>query len=206
MQLQHTIAKQRTAFSAALLRVKRLVMDKKPEQIPPTCFISYAWGVTEHERWVKQLARDLQDAGINALLDLWDSQPGSNLDRFIERIHQTEFVLVIGSPALLKKYRTKDTNPVVSAELDLINYRVRQKTKFSESVLPLLLDEEADKSFPPQLLGLVSVDFRQNEWYFRQLFLMIWQLFELPPDHLLLDDLLESMSPDADSKYHWKKQ
>ena len=48
--------------------------DKKP-----TCFISYAWGAPEHQRWVMQLAKDLRNAEIDMFLDRWNVVPGSNL-------------------------------------------------------------------------------------------------------------------------------
>jgi len=52
-----------------LFRLKTYVTEQKIVQ--PNCFISYAWGNPEHERWVeKLLATDLQKAGVNVLL--WD--------------------------------------------------------------------------------------------------------------------------------------
>jgi hypothetical protein len=90
--IQQTIAKQRTAFEAALVRVKRLVGDKSPN-----CFISYAWGVHKHESWV-------------------------------------------------------------------------------------------------------NIDFTATEFYFRRLFDMIWQIFDLPFEHPLLEDLQASMTPDDNRK------
>jgi hypothetical protein len=49
----------------------------------PNCFISYAWGNREHEGWVeKELAPDMQKAGINVILDHWaNSATGSNIAR-----------------------------------------------------------------------------------------------------------------------------
>ncbi|MCJ8269073.1 MAG: toll/interleukin-1 receptor domain-containing protein, partial [Psychrosphaera sp.] len=192
---QQAIAKQRAIFEAALVRVKRLAGDKSPN-----CFISYAWGVPEHESWVKQLAKDLRHAGIHALLDLWDSKPGSNLDYFIDRCHDTDFVMVIGTPTLKQKYISKTTDPVVRAELDLINLRVRQNSEYGDTVLPLLLEGAAKDSFPPRLQPLVSIDFTATELYFRKLFDMIWLVFDLPFDHPLLEDLQASMTPGDDRK------
>ena len=56
----------------------------------PTCFISYAWGERTHEQWVeKPLARDLQNAGIEVILDRWHNTPGRSIVKFIER-HQRQ--------------------------------------------------------------------------------------------------------------------
>src|SRR5262249_53766737 len=68
---QRRAAEQRTRFEQAVFRVRAYIAEQKIT--PPECFISYAWGVAEHERWVeKRLATDLQKAGIAVLLDRWD--------------------------------------------------------------------------------------------------------------------------------------
>ena len=194
LDAQQDIAQRRTAFEAALVRVKALLRERKEEK-SPTCFISYAWGVPEHERWVLQLAKDLRNAGVDVLLDRWHSPPGSNLDLFIERISSSDFVISVGTPKLREKYDTQKADPVVAAELKLINLRVRQPTEYGETVLPVMLDGDARTSLPPQLQPLVSVDFRQSAFYFRKLFDMIWRLYELPFDNPLLEELQASMSP-----------
>ncbi len=60
----------RTSYETALSSVKRFINDEKPTI--PTCFISYAWGDAEQERWVLRLARDLKQADLNVILDNWD--------------------------------------------------------------------------------------------------------------------------------------
>lgn len=194
LDIQQEIAKRRTAFEAALVHVKTLLRDRDEEK-KPTCFISYAWGVTEHERWVLQLAKDLRNSGINVLLDRWHSPPGSNLDLFVDRILSSDFVIPVGTPKLQEKYKVEHLDPVVAAELNLINLRVRQPTAYGNTVLPVLLYGDAQTSFSPQLQTLVSVDFRDSANYFRKLFDMIWRLYELPFDNPLLEELQASMSP-----------
>src|ERR1019366_8248272 len=59
VELQRRAAEQRTRFEQAVFRLRAYVAEQKTT--PPKTFISYAWGVPEHERWVeKQLATDLQ--------------------------------------------------------------------------------------------------------------------------------------------------
>lgn len=194
LDTQQTIAQYRTAFEAALVRVKGLLRDQGKEK-KPSCFISYAWGISENERWVLQLAKDLRNADIDVLLDRWHSPPGSNLDLYIDRILSSDFVIPVGTPELRQKYETKKTDPVVAAELKLVNLRVRQPTEYGETVLPVLLTGDAKKSLPPQLQPLVSVDFRESEFYFRKLFDMLWRLYDLPFDNPLLEELQDSMTP-----------
>ncbi len=194
LDAQQIIAQRRTAFEAALVRVKALLRDKGAEK-KPTCFISYAWGVPEHERWVLQLAKDLRNADVDVLLDRWHSPPGSNLDLYIERILSSDFVIPVGTPELRQKYDTRKADPVVAAELKLVNLRVRQTTEYGETVLPVLLAGDAKTSLSPQLQPLVSVDFRDENFYFRKLFDMIWRLYDLPFDNPLLEELQISMTP-----------
>ena len=191
---QQVVAQRRTAFEAALVRVKALLRDCG-ETEKSTCFISYAWGVPEHERWVLQLAKDLRNAGIDVLIDRWHSPPGSNLDLFIERILSSDFVLPVGTPELRQKYDTQKADPIVAAELKLINLRVRQSTAYGDTVLPVLLAGEAQTSLSPQLRPLVCVDFREEKFYFSKLFDMIWRIYNLPFDNPLLEELQALMSP-----------
>jgi len=190
---QQAIAQRRTAFESALVRVKGLLRDRGEEQ-KPTCFISYAWGAPEQQRWVMQLAKDLRNADIDILLDRWNVVPGSNLDRYIEQIMNTDFVIVVGTPGLLQKYQSTASDPVVKAELEMVNMRLRQTSKYGHTILPILMDGDIDTSFPPQAQKLIYIDFKQTEQYFVQLFDMIWRLFNLPFDHPMLEELRASMS------------
>ena len=131
---------------------------------------------------------------LRSLLDRWHSLPGSNLDLDIERILSSDFVIIIGTPELRQKYVTQKSDPVVAAELKLINLRVRQTTVYGNTVLPVLLEGDARISLSPQLQSLVCIDFRDKS-YFRKLFDMIWRIYELPFDNPLLEELQASMSP-----------
>lgn len=190
---QQAIAQRRTAFESALVRIKGLLRDSGRDQ-KPTCFISYAWDTSEHQRWVMQLAKDLRNADIDVLLDRWNVVPGSNLDRYIEHIMDTNFVIIVGTPSLLQKYASTASDSVLKAELEMVNMRLRQTSEYGHTILPILLDGEVNTSFPPQAQKLIYVDFKQTNQYFVQLFDMIWRLFNLPFDHPLLDELRTSMA------------
>jgi WD40 repeat protein len=193
-----TIAQHRTAFEAALVRVKGILRDQGKEKMP-SCFISYAWGISEHEHWVAQLAKDLRNAGIDVLLDRWHSPPGSDLGRYIDQIMRSDFVAVVGTPQLMKKYATQASDPVVATELRLINVRLREPSVYGQTVIPVLLEGDVHSSFIPMLQTLVRVDFKQPDFYFRHLFDMIWRLYNLPFDNPLLEELQQSMTPQQKS-------
>ena len=194
LDIQQIVAERRTNFETALVRIKRLLRDRG-EIVKHTCFISYAWGVSEHKRWVLQLAKDLRNADIDVLLDRWHSPPGSVLDDYTDKILKSEFVIVVGTPGLLQKYTSKKSDSVVAAELRLINLRLRESKQYGR-VLPLLVDGTAETSFTPLLRPLVNIDFKDPEFYFRRLLDMIWRIYNLPFDNPLLEELQASMTPE----------
>ncbi|MFH2055281.1 MAG: TIR domain-containing protein [bacterium] len=192
---QRRSAEQRTRFEQAIFRVQAYVEEQKIK--PAECFISYAWGVTEHERWVeKRLATDLQKAGISVILDRWHNEKvGVSVARFIERIEKCGRVIMVGTPLYRHKYENKDTKTgyVVAAEVDLIANRLLGTEKQKESVLPLLLDGEKQGSLPPLLHGRVYGDFRKEEAYFTQAFDLILDLYDISHQDSAVADLRESL-------------
>jgi hypothetical protein len=192
---QRDVAMRRTAFEAALVRLKGLLRDRNKEEKSPTCFISYAWGVSEHERWVLQLARDIRNAGIDVLFDRWHNPPGASLSRFTDQILSSDYVIVVGTPKLREKYETLSSDPVVAAELRLINTRLRQPAQYGPTIIPLLLAGTSLNSFTPLLQDLVGIHLYEEAFYFVNLFDLIWRIYELPFDHPMLEELRISMGP-----------
>ena len=50
-----------------------------------TVFVSYSYDDQAHVDWVRQLATDLRQKGVDATLDQWDLSPGQDLAHFMER-------------------------------------------------------------------------------------------------------------------------
>ncbi|HEX7330436.1 MAG TPA: TIR domain-containing protein [Pyrinomonadaceae bacterium] len=197
VESQRRAAEQRTRFEQAVFRLHAYISEQKIT--PPECFISYAWGVAEHERWVeKRLATDLQKAGIEVLLDRWhNAQFGASVARFVERIEKSDRIVVVGTPLYRRKYENKDTHTgyVVAAEVDLISNRLLGTETQKASVLPLLLAGEKTVAMPPLLLGRVYADFRDDSTYFTTVFDLILSVYDLPPNHPAVADLRESLRP-----------
>lgn len=192
--VQQNVANRRTTFEAALVRVKGILRGQEETGMEPNCFISYAWGVPHHERWVLKFAKDLRNAGVEVLLDRWHNPLGDDIGRFVDRIESAQYVIVVGTPELREKYASETADPVVAAELELINHRSRQPKKYGRKVIPILLADEPEKSFTPQVEKLVRSDFRNENEYFVSLLDVIWRLHDLPFDHPLLEELRESMA------------
>ena len=197
VEAQRLIAEQRTRFEQAVFRFHSYIEEQ--DISPPECFISYAWGDPNQERWVeKRLATDLQKAGVVVVLDRWDSvQIGASVSRFIDRIEKSDRIIVVGTPAYRRKYENKDTKTgyVVAAEVDLIANRLLGTEAQKASVLPLILAGDPETALPPLLLGRVYADFRDDEAYFSTAFDLILSLYSLAPTHPAVADLRESLLP-----------
>lgn len=193
VEVQRRVAEQRTRFEQALFRVRAYVAEQKIT--PPETFISYAWGVSEHERWVERLATDLKKAGIDVVLDQWENRIGSSILRFVERIEECRHVIVIGTPL----YRQKAKNvasakgSVVAAEWDLAGIRLLATEDQKRTVLPVLLAGEESESFPALLRGRIYGDFRVEDAYFAQAFDLILDVYDIPHRDPAVADLRESL-------------
>jgi small GTP-binding protein len=173
----------RSRFEQVLFRFKTLVTEQKVTS--PECFISYAWGNPDHERWVeKPLANDLQKAGITVVLDRWENaRIGASVPRFVERALKSDRVIVVGTPLYQKKYDNNEPmrSFVVAAEGDLIGERMIKSEESKQSVLPVLLEGTKETSFPHLLHSRVHADFRKPEHYFDQALNLLLSLYGIKP-------------------------
>ena len=197
VQAQRRIADQRNRFEQSLFQIVTYVEEKNITC--PSCFISYAWGEAAHERWVeKTLATDLQKAGIEVILDRWETAIGDSLPRYVEKLEYCDRVIVVGTPEYRDKYENKNEQRgyVVAAEVDLISVRLLGTEAQKSSVLPLLRSGEKETSLPPLLQGRISADLRDIEQYFVTAFDLILDLYQIPSNHSAVADLLESLAAD----------
>ncbi|MFC1634657.1 toll/interleukin-1 receptor domain-containing protein [Planctomycetota bacterium] len=188
-------ADQRSRLEQVIFRLKTYVTEQ--EITSPECFISYAWGEAQHERWVEKiLASDLQKAGIDVILDRWENAKiGASVSRFVERIEKCDRIVVVGTPLYRKKYENKDssTGYVVAAEVDMLSNRLLGTEEQKRSVLPVLREGEKTSSLPPLLQGRVYADFRDEQAYFATAFDLILSLYEIDSRDPAVADLRESL-------------
>ncbi len=194
-QIAHegAIAERRTKFEEILFELTRVAAKEK--RTAPTCFVSYAWGNTDHERWVEhRLATDLDKAGITVILDRWENRPGADLQRFIDRIEQADRVLIVGTPEYRRKYENKDpsTGSVVALEMKVVWSRLTGPADGHAAVIPLLLAGDPKESLPPVLQAHVASDFRDDDRYFDIALELLLSLYGIEPRHA--------------AAIHWKRQ
>jgi hypothetical protein len=177
-------AARRTEYETALSRVKGLVRDRG-DTVRPSCFVSYAWGVPEHERWVARLVQDLKNADVQTTFDRQDNVAlGRDVARFVsDGLTESAFVVVVGTFRYLEKYQNKlsSTGSIVAAEMDLIHQRLTGDESKKRTVLPVLLEGDSQHVFPPLLRGRTRADFTSEQNYFRQLLDLVLTLHRI--DH-----------------------
>ena len=193
---QRRNAARRSVFEQSLFRFKTYVDEAKIRS--PNCFVSYAWGQGEHERWVEdQLATDLVKAGIAVVLDRWENaQIGASVPRFVERIANCDKVVVVGTPLYRQKY--ENGKPVggfvVAAEGDLIGKRMMGSENEKRSILPIVRDGNDESSLPALLQGRVYADFRDPEAYFVTVFDLILSAYEIGPQDVVCAGLRQKIA------------
>jgi WD40 repeat protein len=183
-------SRMQTHFPDVYGKIKEFFVRDNTESA--SCFISYAWGVAQHEAWVRRLADYLGDAGIDALLDQWDNPDiGQSNEQFLKQIADSEFILVVGTPLYRQKFDGKlsTTGSFVSDEVDIINKRLNGTEQERASVLPLLLEGDERNSFPEALQGRVYSDFQQERFFFVSLFNLILTLYRIPSKDPIIGDL-----------------
>jgi WD40 repeat protein/GTPase SAR1 family protein len=198
IEKEHATAELRTRYESALVAIKSLARTRRKKR--PTCFISYAWGVREHEQWVeKRLAIDLRNAGIEVILDRWNNAAiGSSVTRFISLLEDCRtFVLAVGTPLYRQKYENilSKKGCVVAAEVDLINLRYLSTEAMKATVLPILLEGDEAQAFPGLMRGRVYADFRDEGGYFLTLFNLISTLYGIRFDAPEFAELRETLDP-----------
>jgi small GTP-binding protein len=196
MESDRRAADRRTRFEQVLFRIKTSVAEQK--LITPECFVSYAWGDSEHERWVERsLATDLQKAGIPIVLDRWENaRIGASVARFVERVARSDRVIVVGTRLYKDKYEnnTPMRGYVVAAEGDLIGKRMIGTEAQKETVLPILLDGTEENALPPILHGRVYADFREHDSYFEVALDLILSLLAIARKDPLAEELREALA------------
>ncbi len=129
----------------------------------PTLFISYAWETDDLKKWVKDLATQLRNNGIDAKLDQWEVIPGDQIPYFMEKsVRENDFVIIICTP----KYSTKSEERIggVGYEGDIMSAEVLQNSNHRKFI-PILKSGTKETSIPTWLKGKYFVDFSSDQHF-----------------------------------------
>jgi hypothetical protein len=96
---------------------------------PPKLFISYSWTNPENKEWVVGLATQLRSRGVDVVLDEWDAPPGTDLNRFMERVvtdSEVKKVIMVVDRHYVEKADARRSG--VGTEAQIISSEVYGKT------------------------------------------------------------------------------
>ena len=189
LQAEAAAAAERTTFAVIATQLHGYLAEVADHRRPLVVFVSYPWGDPSTENWVRdQLVPDLEQAGLEVILDRASTRVGGNLARFVEQVQESDRVLVIATPAYAEKYDNA-AGAVVAAEADVINLRLLGTEEQKSTVLPVLLAGDPVESLPTLMRTRIYADFRDPDRYFIELFELVLALHNLSPDTPALKDL-----------------
>jgi hypothetical protein len=122
-----------------------------------TVFVSYSWDTDEHKQWVRGIAEALhREPGIDVTFDQFDLWAGKDLTHFMERGLECERVVVVSTPAYVRKSRERVGG--VGYECSLITADLVKDMK-QDTFIPVL---RAGEDVPPFLVTKLWLDFRDD--------------------------------------------
>jgi hypothetical protein len=129
----------------------------------PKVFISYAWDTVDSNAWVKKLATDLRNQGIDVHLDQWKLVPGDRMALFMEKsVKENNYVLIICTP----KYKYKSENRIggVGYEGDIMTAEVLQDAN-PRKFIPIIQTGDMNTAIAGWLAGKFFIDFANSLHY-----------------------------------------
>lgn len=120
----------------------------------PKVFISYSWTSPEYQKRVRRLATRLMEDGVDVTLDQWDLTPGKDLIFFMEKLKQSDKVLILCDKAYAEKADQRSGG--VGIETHIITPEVYGDID-QEKFIPVIM--EALQYVPSYLKGKDAVDF-----------------------------------------------
>lgn len=149
----------------------------------PRVFVSYSHDSPSHKQWVLDLATRLRISGVDAILDLWELQPGDDLPMFMERnLASASRVLMVCTENYVDKANSGTGG--VGYEKMIVTADLAQSID-SRKVIPIIR-QNGTRRVPTFLATKLFIDFSregQFEFSFDELVRTIHEapLFVKPP-------------------------
>ena len=132
-------------------------------------FISYSWGLSEHQEKVKELGTRLMSDGIDVELDLWSLKDGHDVNFFMESIVNDDSinkVLIISDKNYSDKANSRKGG--VGTEAQILTPELYGNAK-QEKFIPILFErDEENKPYLPTFLKTRKYIDLSHEEYFEE--------------------------------------
>ncbi len=130
----------------------------------PKLFISYCWSSPDHEQRVLDLATELRESGVEAILDKWDLREGQDAHAFMESMvtdPTVTKVLLVCDLAYVEKANSRAGG--VGIETQILTpelYKTVDQTKFVALVLER--DENGKPLVPAYYSSRIHIDYSES--------------------------------------------
>ncbi len=118
--------------------------------VGPKLFVSYSWTTPDHETWVRNLATELRESGIDVILDKWDLKEGHDAHAFMEKMvtdPEVKKVILICDRSYAEK--TDGRTGGVGTEAQIISGEIYEKQEQDKFVAVLKERDENGKAYLP---------------------------------------------------------
>lgn len=148
----------------------------------PRLFISYSWSTPDHEQWVIDLATELQQSGVEVILDKWDLREGQDAIAFMEKMvtdPAINKVMIVSD----KTYASKadDRKGGVGTETQIISHEVYGKASHDKFVLVVAeRDSEGKPYIPTYYKSRIHIDLSESDRYSTNFETLLRWIFNKP--------------------------
>lgn len=166
----------------------RRIQMSEEKKVHPIAFISYAWSSEDHKEWVRKLAEDLRQNGVDVWLDQWGAGAGKDIHAFMEKIankDDTTHVIMICDDEYKKKIDSRNGGAGIEAQLIVPDY---YNAESEERFVAVTRGENQDPKtlIPVFARSRIFIDFSEDEQYparFEELLRWIYDkpIFSPPP-------------------------
>ena len=114
----------------------------------PKLFISYSWSNPDHEQFVLNLATELRESGVEAILDKWDLKEGHDAIAFMEKMvtdPEIQKVIIISDKMYAEKANGRAGG--VGTETQIISSEVYQQQEQSKFVAIVTEQDNYNEGF-----------------------------------------------------------
>lgn len=133
----------------------------------PKLFISYSWSNSDHEQFVLNLATELRESGVEAILDKWDLKEGHDAIAFMEKMvtdPEIQKVIIISDKMYTEKANGRAGG--VGTETQIISSEVYQQQEQSKFVAIVTERDSNGKAYlPVYYKSRMYIDFSEQDNY-----------------------------------------
>ncbi len=144
----------------------------------PKVFVSYSWDNKEHQQWVLDLTNRLRRKGINATMDLFETQQKTiNLNKMmIDNIKQSDYVVIV----LTEEYAKKADNSEGGVGFETLLTIPDIKSNLSKLIFIMRHNGDYTKVFPFHIRDIYAIDFSDDSQFESNLEELIYKIYNVP--------------------------